>query len=200
MERASSRAIIARVSTEEELRALGRELIERSERNEQTIAELGAVIDTLCTILVKKGDLNEGHVRVVQKAKKHAKVAVTPQIELDSTTDKYEVVNSEVDCGARMHLCHGRCCSFTIRLSEQDVREGELEWQIDKPYLLSKDRLGYCVYQQKDTGFCGTYQNRPALCRRYDCKEDRRIWLDYEKMIPAPMPNELVTIKRSKPA
>jgi hypothetical protein len=24
------------------------------------------------------------------------------------------------------------------------------------------------------------------MCRGYDCREDRRIWLDFEKRIPAP--------------
>jgi len=114
-----ARAIIAAVSTDDELR--------------QSLAELASVIDTLLTIRVQKGELNEGHLRVIQKLKRHAKAATAPQIALDHTTDKYEVegTGADIDCAARMHLCLGRCCSFQIPLSAQDLREGKLEWQID---------------------------------------------------------------------
>ena len=30
---------------------------------------------------------------------------------------------------------------------------------------------------------------RPRVCRSYDCRSDERIWLDYEKRIPAPIEN-----------
>lgn len=186
------------MSDDLELKQLAYDLKASNERTEQMVAELAAALETLLTILAKKGELDEGHLRVIQKLRKHAKLIETPQIAIDGTTTKREVENSEVDCGARMHLCHGRCCSFNLALSKEDLREGKLEWQIDKPYYLAKDRAGYCVYQQKDTGFCGTYENRPATCRRYDCRDDARVWIDYEKMIPAPMPYELVTIRRTK--
>jgi len=185
---------------EEELKALVRQMVEGAERNEQMVAELASVVDTLLTVLAQKGELNEGHLRVIQKLKKHAKMIQAPQIAIDATTDKYDedVACAPIDCEARMHLCHGRCCGFEIRLSKQDLREGKLEWQIEKPYYLARDRTGYCVYQNKDSGLCGNYEHRPATCRRYDCREDKRVWIDFEKMIPAPMPAELVTIKRSK--
>lgn len=183
---------------EEELLTLARQLAASNERTEQMVAELASVIETLLTILAKKGELDEGHLRVVQKLRKHAKLIQTPQIQLERAPDKYAVENSEVDCAARMHLCHGRCCAFSIPLSAQDLREGKLEWQIDKPYYLAKASTGYCTYQQEATGFCGNYEHRPATCRRYDCRDDSRVWIDFEKMIPAPMPPELVTIRRSR--
>jgi hypothetical protein len=30
------------------------------------------------------------------------------------------------------------------------------------------------------------YEHRPAICRTYDCRKDPRIWIDFEKRIPAP--------------
>ena len=183
MARAAARAIIAAVSTDDELR--------------QSLAELASVIDTLLTILVQKGELNEGHLRVIQKLKRYAKAATAPQIALDHTTDKYEVegTGADIDCAARMHLCLGRCCSFQIPLSQQDLREGKLEWQIDRPYYLARTRAGLCTYQSEQTGGCTNYEHRPATCRRYDCREDKRVWLDFENMIPAPVPEGLVTIR-----
>ena len=186
------------MEVEDELRHIARVLTASNERTEQMVAELAAALETLLTILAKKGELDEGHLRVIQKLRKHAKVIQTPQIALSPVADKYTVENSEVDCDARMHLCHGRCCGFNIQLSKQDLLEGKLEWQIDKPYYLAKDQTGYCTYQNKDTGGCNNYQHRPATCRRYDCRDDQRVWIDFEKMIPAPMPSDLVTIRRSK--
>ena len=180
---------------EEELKALVRQMVEGAERNEQLIAELASVVDTLLTVLAQKGELNEGHLRVIQKLKRHAKAATSPQIALDSTTDKYAVEDAGIDCAARMHLCLGRCCSFEKPLSEQDLREGKLEWQIKRPYYLARTSTGLCAYQDEPTGGCNCYEHRPATCRRYDCREDARVWIDFEKMIPAPVPEGLVTIR-----
>jgi Fe-S-cluster containining protein len=182
---------------DDELRTLLEQLVTANARNEQMVAELAGVIETLLTILQKKGELDEGHLRVIAKLRKHAKLVTTPKIELDNTTDKYTMEAAPpIDCDARMHLCHGRCCGFEVRLSRQDLEEGKLEWKIDHPYYLARDQTGFCVYQDKDTGYCGNYDHRPAACRRYDCREDARVWVDFEKMIPAAMPSTLVTIRR----
>jgi len=183
-----------------ELAAGLRHLAEANQRNEKMLAEFRIVIDTLLTVLAGREQLNEGHLRLFEKLRERAQLASTPRIELDELEpDKYAVDNSEVDCAARMHLCHGRCCSFNIKLSRLDLAEGKLEWNIDRPYYLAKSREGYCVYQQRDSGFCGHYEFRPSTCRSYDCREDRRVWIDFEKMIPAPMPDGLVTLRRKPP-
>lgn len=182
---------------DDDVRPLLRTALESNERTEQIVAELASVIESLLQILSHKAELSEGHLKMIAKLRRHAKLATTPKIDLDNTTDKYAVENSPVDCASRMHLCHGRCCGFDIKLSRQDLREGKLEWQIDQPYHLAKQPTGYCVYQNNDSGFCGNYEHRPATCRRYDCREDKRVWLDFEAMIPAPMPEVLVTIRRN---
>ncbi|MGN6110242.1 MAG: YkgJ family cysteine cluster protein [Kofleriaceae bacterium] len=180
-----------------QLGAALRRLSADNERNEKSIAELGVALDTLIQIMQFRGEVGEGHLRTIAKLRERTTRAAQPHLELNTTVDKYQVENSEVDCGARMHLCHGRCCSFNVRLSRQDLKEGQLEFRIDEPYFLEQTAEGYCIYQTRETGFCGNYQYRPAPCRSYDCREDRRIWLDFEQMIPAPMPEELVTIRRN---
>lgn len=180
-----------------QLGAALRRLSADNERNEKSIAELGVALDTLIQIMQFRGEVGEGHLRTIAKLRERTARAAQPHLELNTTVDKYQVENSEVDCGARMHLCHGRCCSFNVRLSRQDLKEGQLEFRIDEPYFLEQTAEGYCIYQTRETGFCGNYQYRPAPCRSYDCREDRRIWLDFEQMIPAPMPEELVTIRRN---
>lgn len=113
------------------------------------------------------------------------------KIRLSTVEDKYSVENSEVDCGARIPLCGARCCGFIVELSRQDLEERKLPFSIDEPFLLPKNpKTKQCVCKQEN-GFCGVYEHRPAICRTYDCKEDIRIWLDFEKRIPAPMPEQL---------
>ena len=64
---------------------------------------------------------------------------------------------------------------------------------LNRPYLLPKADHGLCEHLAGD-GRCGAYADRPAQCRAYDCIGDTRIWLDYDAMIPAPMPWWLITI------
>jgi hypothetical protein len=33
---------------------------------------------------------------------------------------------------------------------------------------------------------CTVYDARPIPCRGFDCREDRRIWLDFEGRVPNP--------------
>ena len=33
---------------------------------------------------------------------------------------------------------------------------------------------------------CQVHAYRPYVCRAYDCRNDKRIWLDFDQMIPAP--------------
>jgi hypothetical protein len=41
------------------------------------------------------------------------------------------------------------------------------------------------------SGGCTVYDDRPGTCREYDCREDKRVWIDYEKRIPAPLAPEM---------
>jgi hypothetical protein len=122
-----------------------------------------------------------------------------PAIVLADVPDKLVVENAEVDCAARMHLCHGRCCAFPMPLSRQDLEEDRLRFQIDRPYLLAQGDDGHCVYQERETGACGVHPRRPGACRGYSCQDDPRVWLDFERMIPAPMPIGVVQIRRRTP-
>jgi Fe-S-cluster containining protein len=102
----------------------------------------------------------------------------------DVLRDKYAEPNAEVDCGARMHLCHGACCACEVPLAVQDLEEGAVKWDLARPYYIRHADDGRCVHQVRATGFCGTYEKRPLACRSYTCKNDRRIWKDFDAMIP----------------
>jgi Fe-S-cluster containining protein len=117
-------------------------------------------------------------------------------IELSPDPDKYVVTGEPIDCESRLHLCQARCCSFAVTLSRQDVAEGELTWDIDHPYRLTRDADGYCGHLGREDAHCQRYEHRPATCRRYSCKTDRRVWIDFEARIPAPMPPTVIALHR----
>jgi hypothetical protein len=108
--------------------------------------------------------------------------------------DKHQIESPPVPCGELLPLCKGRCCTFSIALSPQDINEGKLKWDLYEPYALAKDnRTGYCREMRFDGG-CSCYDDRPATCRAYDCRDDRRVWIDYDKRIAAPMPDDVIPL------
>ena len=102
--------------------------------------------------------------------------------------DKYAMEGEgvEIDCGSRLHLCRAACCRLRFPLTPQDIREGVVQWQPDQPYMNRQREDGYCVHCSAGGGRCQVYEQRPAVCRRYDCRQDRRIWLDFERRIVNP--------------
>jgi hypothetical protein len=38
------------------------------------------------------------------------------------------------------------------------------------------------VHNDRRTGGCTVYADRPAICRRWSCANDARIWKDFERM------------------
>jgi len=109
---------------------------------------------------------------------------VTPSsVELGRVTDKYDLRDlPDIDCAAHLHLCGARCCRMTFALSRQDIIEGIVRSDPTHPYrILQRD--GACTHQEGPT--CSVYDNRPAVCRTYDCRRDKRIWSDYERRILA---------------
>lgn len=178
------------------LRAAVERLAADHERAERGIAELQQQIETLIEIMVAAGTLKPGHAELIAKLRRRVEIARKAEVELASVDDKYAVTGEPIDCETRLHLCHARCCSFQVFLSRQDVTEGELTWDIDQPYRLSRNADGYCGHLSRDDGHCQRYEHRPATCRSYSCKTDRRVWLDFEARIPAPMPPTVIALHR----
>ncbi len=110
------------------------------------------------------------------------------RLQIGPPIDKYAVTSPEgLPCDELIPLCHGRCCSFDFPLSSQDLDEGVIAWDRGRPYLIQHGPDGYCVHCDPTTRACGTYQHRPAPCRTYDCRDDPRVWIDFEQRISAPL-------------
>lgn len=88
-----------------------------------------------------------------------------------------------VDCAARMHICKAVCCSLRFPLGASEVEGGKVKFEVGHPYLIRQSEHGYCVHNDRATGGCGIYEDRPQVCREYSCANDKRIWADFENMI-----------------
>lgn len=107
-------------------------------------------------------------------------------VRLSDNVDKYALTDlPRIDCASRLPLCKARCCSLTFHLSPQDLDERVVAWEYGRPYRIRHTAEGFCVHNDRGTCGCTVYTHRPAICRTYDCRNDKRIWQDFENRIPA---------------
>lgn len=105
--------------------------------------------------------------------------------------DKYSFpLETPIDCEARVHLCKAACCRLPFALSRQDVEEGVVRWDFSRPYVIAHDADGCCHHLDRSKRCCSIYTQRPVPCRGYDCRNDRRIWSDFQRRIPNPRLDE----------
>jgi len=101
--------------------------------------------------------------------------------------DKYTFQDeTKIDCAGRIHLCQAACCRLPFALSRQDVREGIIHWNLGRPYIIAQDEDGYCHHLERGACRCSVRQHRPVPCRAYDCRSEKRIWLDFDSMLVNP--------------
>ena len=87
-----------------------------------------------------------------------------------------------VDCSARIHICQAVCCKLDFALTREEVLAGQVRWDLGRPFFVGRATNGYCVHNDRATGGCAVYANRPSICRRWSCANDARIWKDFEQM------------------
>lgn len=105
----------------------------------------------------------------------------------DDFEDKYSFEGeAKVDCENRIQFCHAACCRLRFALSKQDVSEGVIKWDLGRPYLIAQGKDGYCTHFERGSCRCTVREQRPVPCRGYDCRNDKRIWLDFENRIVNP--------------
>ncbi len=115
--------------------------------------------------------------------------------------DKYTFDETvEIDCESRVHLCKAACCRMSFALSQQDVEEGVIKWDLGRPYLIAQDADGYCRHLDRKSSCCTVRDQRPLPCRGYDCRKDKRVWVDFEKRIINPDLEELFKSDESQGA
>jgi hypothetical protein len=141
----------------------------------------------LLDLLILRGQLPDRFRRLAKKVQADRGI----KVRLSMVDDKYSVPSPDIDCAARIPLCGARCCSFDVALSKQDLVERKLPFVIERPYELPRDPITKRCACMDDSGACTAYDYRPATCRSYDCRQDARVWIDFEARIAAPMPESI---------
>lgn len=164
----------------------------RANANTAAAHEANATLRALVELLVEQG-LVEGDLFEARRARASEELrreyvergmAVAMQ---EFGVSKYEFEGgAEIDCASRLPLCRAACCRLPFALSQQDVQEGVVKWDLGQPYLNARDADGYCSQMERGTCRCTVYRQRPIPCRGYDCRKDARVWLDFEKRIVNP--------------
>lgn len=160
---------------------------------------IAADIAAIKALLIERGVLPEPELeaRRAEIAAERRQLGATkrfPQFGPDD--DKYAAESPDIPCAELLHLCRAACCNLEFALSIQDLEEGVIRWQYDRPYIVKQDPgTGKCHHFERG---CRVYEQRPRPCREFDCRADVRIWKDYEARIPsdylsdvAPVPVDL---------
>ena len=72
-----------------------------------------------------------------------------------------------VDCEkGREKGCQTYCCRLLVRLEPDERKPG-----IPQSFV-EKGADGYCANLDRETHFCRTWEQRPRVCRSYDCNSD----------------------------
>lgn len=164
----------------------------RENANTSKVLEVASFSYALIELLNERGlitleELDERKRKVGQRlvekfAEKGMGVALT-----DDEKDKYTYERTvQIDCEARMPLCRGACCRLSFALTVQDLEEGAVKWELGRPYMIRRGADGYCHHLHREDKTCGIYEQRPVVCRAYDCRKDKRIWADFDNRVVSP--------------
>jgi Fe-S-cluster containining protein len=152
----------------------------------QRTYESESLVLGLVDVLIAEGLVEEGAVADAAEAVRTSLDArgetVGPGLALRMDPPGQEGAVAEVDCAARMHVCHAVCCKLSFALSAPEVEAGKVRWDLGQPYLIRHEEDGLCTHCDRATGACGVYADRPQTCKGYSCAGDKRIWNDFDKM------------------
>ncbi len=164
----------------------------RANANTSRLLEIASFLYGLVELLAEKGlitisDLDEYKERVAERVKERFLTKGMGVHMQEPERDKYQLEGSaEVDCDNRVHLCKAACCRLWFPLSKQDVQEGIVQWDLRYPYIIDQDEDCYCKHLDRGSCGCTVYQHRPIPCRTFDCRQDTRIWLNFDDKVVNP--------------
>ena len=168
----------------------------RANANTAALHQACATLQALSDLLVERGLLDRAE---VEARRQEAAAALRRQYlsqgmatavqEFGVSTYQFRH-EAAVDCENRVHLCRAACCKLPLALSREDVQEGVVQWELGQPYMIAHAADGYCVHMDRETCGCTVYAQRPIPCRGYDCRQDQRIWLDFDNYVINPRVHE----------
>ena len=174
-----------------------------------TVLQLAARVVALTEELDRRGDgtLEKAVDALVPEALaqiRKADVALPQRVDIADLDDKYAVTPAKPPCDELMPICQARCCkAFTFALSSQDLDEGVVRWDYARPYQIRKREDGYCTHNDPSSHGCTVHGQRPRVCRTYDCRNDKRVWADFENRVLAPEgtrtdPHDIDLVERAR--
>ena len=171
--------------------------------NTGKVLEVSSFLYALTELLIERSiiteeELNERKIAVAERLVKKFKELGMGAAFQEKEQDKYGFNDVQIDCEGRRQLCKAACCKLSFALSRQDIEEGFVKWDLGHPYMIAKEEDGYCGHLDKMTYRCKIWENRPVPCRAFDCRADKRIWLDFEKIIINPELPEIFERKDEK--
>ena len=152
--------------------------------SQETAKENAILLHSLVEVLVSKGLI---HIHELEKRKKTLTESLgqedeqNPKVYLVDAPNKYAQDCVNIDCASYHPICRARCCTLWFALSVQDLDEGIARWNYSHPYGIAQGPDGSCIHLDHTSRRCTIYEKRPLVCRAYDCRADKRIWLDFEK-------------------
>jgi Fe-S-cluster containining protein len=146
--------------------------------------ETEALVNGLIDLLVQRGLVHpEALVAAAAEARREtAERGELASLSVSLRVDAADAAPSHVDCEPRLPICRAACCRLRFALSAEEVESGPMKWDLGRPYRNRQGPEGYCHQIDLETKQCGIYDERPCVCRRYDCSGDGRIWKDFERM------------------
>jgi Fe-S-cluster containining protein len=155
--------------------------------NAARVYETQAMVMGLIDTLVAKGLVEEKEVAdaaaSVRDSLHERGEATGPGLMLRVDSEESKDAFTPVNCAERMHVCHAICCKLHFALSAEEVEAGKVRWDLGQPYSIRQTAEGFCVHNDRATGNCGVYADRPRICRTYSCANDDRIWKDFDNMV-----------------
>lgn len=164
----------------------------RANVNSSKLLEVSAFSYALIELLAERGlitveELDERKNQLTRRlAEKFAEKGMGVALTAEEKDADGASLNAEIDCENRLPLCHAACCRLRFALTARDVEEGLVKWNLGQPYMIRQGDDGYCHHLDRASQRCGIYEDRPFVCRAYDCRKDQRIWEDFEKRIISP--------------
>ncbi len=70
-------------------------------------------------------------------------------------------------------------------MTREEAAQGRFPVDGRRPFFVRHRADGACPFL--NGCLCGVYDKRLTICRTYFCKYDKRIWVDFDKMIPGPL-------------
>lgn len=96
-------------------------------------------------------------------------------------SDEEKTVLFDPEC--KKEVCKTVCCSFVFALTKKEVEKGIIKWNPKRPYFIARDNDGYCPHLDRESLLCKIWEDRPERCRKYDCRKDQNVWIDWEKKV-----------------